>query len=83
MPLPVPVLTVTLRVFPDPLTPVTEAPETPTANSVKFPVVTPVTVSLKVTVKPTELRPVGLELARTMLDTTGRVLSIVTTVPPV
>src|SRR5512137_2957432 len=49
VPLPEPVLTVTVRVLPLPVTPVIEVPDTPDAFRLKLPLATPLTDSLKVT----------------------------------
>ena len=63
--------------MPLPLTLLIEAEETPVVASVKSPVVTPVTLSLKVTVNCTLLAFVGLALTRLMDETAGAVLSMV------
>src|SRR3989344_7109718 len=76
VPEPVPVLAVTVLVMPlSAETEVTEAPETPVVVREKSPVPTPVTDSLKVTVKSTELAAVGEGLARTIEETVGGVAS--------
>ena len=75
VPFPEPVLTVTVRVAPEPVTPVMDAPVTPMVVRKKSSkgalVFTPVTDLLKVTVKLTLAAPVGLELARSILITLG------------
>src|SRR5207302_7569281 len=68
---PVPVLTVTVYVVPLPVTLVSEAPATPLVVRVKSVRSTPVTLSLKVTVKSTLAALVGLPAARTIDCTTG------------
>jgi len=77
VPSPDPVLTVTVRELPLPVTPVIEAPVTPLVTSAKSPVSTPVTVSLKVTVNCTLPRFEGVAVARLIEETVGAVLSIV------
>jgi len=62
---------------PVPLTPVTEAPVTPVVSMAKDAITTPVTASLKVTVKSTEAALVGLAPTRVMLLTVGAALSTV------
>ena len=62
--------------MPLPLTLLIEAEETPVVTSVKSPVVTPVTLSLNVTVKCTLLAFVRLASARLMDETVGAVLSM-------
>ena len=65
VPSPVPVLTVTVRVEPEPETPVTDEPVTlPPLTVAKSELSTPVTDSLKVTVKVTDAAFVGSEPAR-------------------
>ncbi len=72
-----PVLTVTVRVAPDPLTVVMDAPVIPVGVRLKSAASTPVTISENVTVKLTLARLVGLGLTRTLETTLGEVLSIV------
>ena len=75
VPSPMPVLTVTVREVPLPVTPVIEAPLTPLVTSVKSALSTPLTLSLNVTVKFTLLAFVGLAVAGLIEDTTGGVVS--------
>ncbi|MBV6465971.1 MAG: hypothetical protein PGMFKBFP_01268 [Anaerolineales bacterium] len=75
VPLPVPVLTVTVYAAPEPLTLVMDAPVTPLVVNSKSPASTPVTASEKVTVKSTLAALVGFVLARVMDITTGGVMS--------
>src|SRR4051812_33143886 len=64
---------------PEPLgPPVMDAPVTPVGVSAKSPASTPVTASEKVTVQLTELALVGLEPTRTIEETVGAVVSLVT-----
>ncbi len=77
MPLPEPVLTVTVRVVPDPLTAVTLAPVMPVEVRLKSATSTLMMASEKVTVKFTLARFVGLVLTRTLETTFGAVLSII------
>ena len=71
LPFPVPVLTVTVYVAPEPITVATEAPFRVPIVIVKSVAFTPVTASEKVTVKSTLAALLGLELARTMEETEG------------
>ena len=76
VPLPEPVLTVTIQAVPEPLTEVTEAPVTPLAMVVeKLPLATPVTASEKVTAKVAVDDPVGLEVPSAIELTVGWVSS--------
>ena len=77
VPSPEPVLTVTVRELPLPVTLAIEAPLTPLVTSAKSVLSTPLTLSLNVTVKFTLLAFVGLALARLMDKTVAAVLSIV------
>ena len=77
VPLPEPVETLTVRVASDPVTPLIDAPLMPLPGSVKSPASTPVTGSLKVTVKSTLPALVGSVLARLIDCTAGATLSIV------
>ncbi|MBV6465970.1 MAG: hypothetical protein PGMFKBFP_01267 [Anaerolineales bacterium] len=81
VPSPVPVLTVTVYVAPEPLTLAMDAPVTPLVVKSKSPTSTPVTASEKVTVKFTLAALVGLASARKMEVTVGAVLSIVYSSP--
>ncbi len=69
----------TVRLEPEPLTPVIEAPETPLVVRAKSEETTGETDSEKVTVKEIELELVGLEAA--IEETEGAVLSTVYTWP--
>jgi hypothetical protein len=72
VPLPVPVLAVTVQVVPLPLTPViVGAPLSPELTSVKLPVLTPDTLVLKVTIQEMLANVVGVGLARSIEDTVG------------
>src|SRR6266566_2089234 len=71
VPLPLPVLTVTVRLAPVPLTPVIDGPETPVVASAKSDAPTPNTFWLKVTVKSTLPAFVGVAPARTIDETAG------------
>ena len=75
----VPVLMVTVRVVPLPVTEVMDGATeyVPVVVSVKLLIAPPVTVSENVTVKLTEDAVVGLALLRLMLLTVGAVLSMV------
>ncbi len=79
VPSPEPLSTVTVRLEPEPLTPVIEAPETPLVVRAKSEETTGETDSEKVTVKEIELELVGLEAA--IEETEGAVLSTVYTWP--
>jgi hypothetical protein len=72
VPEPVPVLTVTVQVVPEPDTLVTEAPVTPVVFKEKLPVATPETGSLKVTVKVVEVALVGVVVG-TIEETVGAI----------
>ena len=72
-----PVLTPTVRVAPDPVTLVIEAPLTPVVVRLKSATVTPVTDSENVTVKNAVVRLLGFEFIRTLETTLGAVLSMV------
>ena len=72
MPLPEPVLTVTMYVAPDPPTAVMEVPVTPVVVRAKSATSTLLTDSEKVTVKSTLVALVGLVSARTILSTIGK-----------
>src|SRR5207245_857442 len=77
--LPLPVLTVTVRVVPGPAdTLVTEAPDTPVVVRPKLLVEPPDTLSLNVTVKVTEAAFVGLVPPRVIELTVGAVTSQLT-----
>ena len=67
--------------MPLPVTPLIEVPVTPAGASAKSVASTPVTDSLKVTVKCTLAAAVGSASARLMETTVGAVLSIVKTAP--
>ena len=60
VPVPRPVLTVTVHVVPEPLTPATDAAVMPLVATAKLPAVTPVTASLNVSVYVTVSAIVGL-----------------------
>ena len=77
VPLPEPVLTLTVYVAPDPVMLVMDAPVTPVVVKLKSVISTPVTDSEKVTVKTTLVAPIVLGLARMMEMTVGALVSIV------
>ena len=83
MPEPDPVATVTVYNVPLPETAPTEEPTSPVAVRPKSAALTPVTISLKVTVKSTFVAAVGLAPARFEDTTAGAVLSIVCICPAV
>ncbi len=66
VPSPVPVLTETVQVVPEPVTELIEAPETPVVVKLKLLAVSPVIEAAKVTVKETLLALVGELAARTI-----------------
>jgi hypothetical protein len=74
VPLPVPVLAVTVQVVPPPLTPVIAGvPPSPTLTGTKLPLLTPVTLVLNITVQETLAALVGLAAARLIEVTEGKV----------
>ena len=75
--------TVTVYIEPLPAKLVISAPITPVAAKTRSAVSTPLTSSLKVTVKSTLAAAVGFKSARTIEATTGKVLSKVYISPPV
>ena len=77
VPLPVPLLALTVYVVPLPVTPVIDVPVTPLATSAKSPASTPVTASEKVTVQLTEAAAVDAGPMRLMETTVGADLSMV------
>ena len=81
VPSPVPVLTVTVYVVPEPARPVIEAPLTPVWVRLKLVASTPVTASLNVTVKSAVAAFVGVETG-TMELTVGACASIEMVLPP-
>src|SRR6185436_3734044 len=76
VPLPVPVLMVTVHVAPEPLTFVTDAPSTPVVVKLKSAVSTPVMDSENVTVNCILGRLVGLAFMQVLEITVGAVVSI-------
>jgi hypothetical protein len=77
VPLPVPVLAVTVYVVPVPITPLMAAPLIPDGTIAKSACVTPLTLLLKVTVNATDDVFVGLGCANTIELTLTGVLSMV------
>jgi hypothetical protein len=77
LPSPPPVDALTVQEEPDPVTLEIDAPETPVGASAKFPLATPVTASLNVTVQETDAAFVGEAPARLIAVTDGFSVSIV------